>query len=118
MRLKRTGLILSFALVYAALLSFCAECFLTLAGAAAAVSIDADPTAQRPDGFSACCLAAGCAAFVLLVPAAVVNAGKSEAFGYTENTWIVQSALAFVLSIPMIKSWEMLREHLFRIFTA
>ncbi len=117
MRLKRTVVIISFAVIYAVLLSLSFECLLSLAGMAMAVSIDEDPAIRRLPGFAAFCLAAGCSALLLIVLCVIFNIRKSEELAYTKNAWLVQCALAAVFSIPLIKPWEMLFERLFRIFT-
>ena len=105
---KATYIILSI-LANAALFSLGIECLLNLLSLSMAISLDSVVKYPR---FLPFCIVLGIVALLGLVVMFVLNIKVSEKLNFTKTIWISEYALALVLSIPMIKVWEMLFEFL------
>ena len=111
---KTTFIFLPFSiLANAAFLSLGVECILSLLGIAMAISLDGTPSYPR---FISFCIILGIVALLGLIAILILNIKASEKFSYTKSIWTFEHALAFVLSIPMIKLWEMLFNFLQKTF--
>ena len=111
-RVRRLFFIGAFVFLYAFFLSLGIECLLNTWPGVAGWDGAADPYPR----FLPFCRIMGIMAFVFLLLTAIFNYKKSEKLAYTKDTWIVQSLLAFALSIPAIKLWELLFQALHQLF--
>ena len=75
------------------------------------MAISLDSVVKYPR-FLPFCIVLGIVALLGLVVMFVLNIKVSEKLNFTKTIWISEYALALVLSIPMIKVWEMLFEFL------
>ena len=75
------------------------------------MAISLDSVVKYPR-FIPFCIVLGIVALLGLVAMLVLNIKISEKLNFTKTIWIFGYALALVLSIPMIKIWEMLFEFL------
>ena len=96
-------------LANAAFLSLGLECLLNLLGLAMAISVDS--SAQYPR-FIPFCIVCGIVALLGLIAMLILNIKLSEKLNFTKTIWILEYAFALILSIPMIKLWEILFEFL------
>ena len=110
---KRILIVALFATVYALLVGLGFECALNLLSLSFSVSIDSGTTTAYPR-FTPFCKAVGFSSLVALVGAVVLNIKLSDRLEYTDNMWKIQTALAVVLTLPMVKLWELLFEYLQR----
>ena len=107
--MKKTAYMIIFILTNAALFSLGIECLLNLLSLSMAISLDSVVKYPR---FLPFCIVLGIVALLGLVVMFVLNIKVSEKLNFTKTIWISEYALALVLSIPMIKVWEMLFEFL------
>ena len=109
--MKKTAyMILPFSiLANAILLSLGMECLLNLLEFAMAISLDSTPSYPR---FIPFCVVLGIVALLGLVAILILNVKNSEKLKFTKLVWLWEYILAFVLSIPMLKLWEMLFDFL------
>ena len=110
--MKKMILAITFALVSAIFLSLALECLLNLLGMAMAISLDGPPMTKQYPRFIPFCWTAGIVALAAMIVAFILNLKAFEKFEFTKNIWITEIIIAFVISIPMIKPWEMLFEFL------
>ena len=96
-----------FTVAYAILLSLGVQCLLNLSGAFFAISLDSGSAVEQYPKFIAFCIFIGLAALVALVLLAILNIKVSEKLEYTKKLWYAQCFFAFIISIPMMKIWEM-----------
>ena len=96
-------------LTNAAFLSLGMECLLNLLGLAMAISLDSSPQYPR---FIPFCIVCGMVALLGLIAMLILNIKLSEKHEFTKSVWIFEYVVAFVVSVPMIKLWEMLFEFL------
>ena len=113
---KRILLGALFAASYAVAFSVGIECLLNLLGACFAISLDGRSVVQQYPRFIPFCVIVGFIALAAIVLTFVVNVKASERLGFTKSTWCAQMISAPVLSIPMIKAWEMLFDFLQKAF--
>ncbi len=107
---KSTLIFLPFAvLANAILLSLGMECFLYLLSSFMAVSLDSTLSYPR---FIPFCIVLGIAALLGLSAMLMLNIRVSEKLKFTKSVWLWEYIVAFVLSIPMLKLWEMLFDFL------
>ncbi len=107
---------LFFIIAYAAFLSIGLECLLNILGISMGISLDCKSPANQYPRFFPFCVIVGLLALVALVLLVILNIKVSERLNYTQRLWFIQSMLAFVVSIPMIKLWEMLFEYMQKVF--
>ena len=109
--MKKTAYIILpiFILTNATFLSLCIECLLNLLGLSMAISLDSVVKYPR---FIPFCIILGIVALLGLIAMLILNIKVSEKLGFTKTIWIFEYALALILSIPMIKIWEMLFDFL------
>ena len=111
---KTTYIILPFSiLANSTLLSLGIECLLNLLGFSMAISLDSTPSYPR---FIPFCIVLGIVTLLGLIAMLVLNIKASEKLNFTRPIWFFEYILAFVLSIPMIKLWEMLFDFLQKTF--
>ncbi|MBE6535508.1 MAG: hypothetical protein E7677_02670 [Ruminococcaceae bacterium] len=96
-------------LANAAFLSLGLECLLNLLGLAMAISLDSSMQYPR---FIPFCILCGIVALLGLIAMLILNIKLSEKLRFTKSIWLSEYLFAVVLSIPMIKLWEMLFEFL------
>ena len=89
------------------------ECLLNLLGYAMSLTLDSNPRYPR---FIPFCLIMGILALVGIVCVFIVNIKLSDKFSFTKKIWCFQYVFALVLSVPMIKVWEMLFDFLRVVF--
>ena len=107
--MKKAMYMIIFILANATFLSLGAECLLNLLGLAMAISLDSSPSYPR---FIPFCIVLGIVALLGLVAMLILNVKVSEKLGFTKTIWIFEYVFALVLSLPMIKLWEMLFDFL------
>ena len=107
---------LAFAVAYAIVLSIGFECLLILLGASFGVSLDSATAIERYPKFILFCMIVGILALVALAVLFIFNLKTSDKFGLYKKLWWVQMIGAFVISVPMIKPWEMLFDFLQKFF--
>ena len=105
---KATYIILSI-LANAALFSLCMECLLNLLSLSMAISLDSVVKYPR---FIPFCIVLGIVALLGLIAMLILNIKASEKLGFTKTIWIFEYVFALVLSLPMIKLWEILFDFL------
>ena len=105
---KVTYIILSI-LANAALFSLGIECLLNLLSLSVAISLDS--VAKYPR-FIPFCIVLGIVALLGLIAMLILNIKASEKLVFTKTIWIFEYVFALVLSLPMIKLWEMLFDFL------
>ena len=96
-------------LANAAFLSLGIECLLNLLSLSMAISLDSVVKYPR---FVPFCVTLGIVSLLGLVAMLVLNIKISEKLNFTKTIWIFEYAFALILSIPMIKLWEILFEFL------
>ena len=107
--MKKTVYMISSILTNAAFLSLGLESLLSLLSLSVAISLD---SAERYPRFIPFCIVVGIVVLLGLVAMLVLNIKVSERLNFAKPIWIFEYVFAFVLSIPMIKIWEMLFEFL------
>lgn len=110
--MKKFLLAFVFAIAYAIPLSICFECLLNLLGVAMAISLDGSAVSEQYPRFIPFCLIVVIFALASIVAIFILNLKASEKIVFTKSLWITEMIIAFVISIPMIKLWEMLFEFL------
>ena len=103
--MKKSICVILSILANAALFSLGIECLLNLLSLSMAISLDSVVKYPR---FIPFCIVLGIVALLGLVVMFVLNIKASEKLNFTKTIWIFEYALALVLSIPMIKIWEIL----------
>ena len=107
---KSTFIFLPFSiLANAALFSLGIECLLNLLSLSMAISLDSVVKYPR---FIPFCIVLGIVALLGLIAMLILNIKVSEKLGFTKTIWIFEYVIALVLSLPMIKLWEMLFDFL------
>lgn len=106
--MKRVVTVAAFIIIYAVLFSLCIECFLNLLGIAMAISLDGRSAASQFPRFIPFCLVAGFLSVIMIIALCLLNLKLAKNLNYSRRTWIIQSAAAFVCSLPVIKLWDML----------
>lgn len=114
--MKKFLLALVFAITYAIFLSLGLECTLRLLGAAMGISLDGPSVIEQYPRFIPFCIVVGIIALAAIVGTFILNLIVSEKFEFTKNLWTAELILAFVISLPLIKPWEMLFEFLQKTF--
>ena len=106
-----------FTISYALFLSLGVEALLTYFG----LGLGMGPDSDVPSGIELYpklmpfCLVLAIVALIAFVVILLLNIKCSEKASYTRTIWRIQSVCAFVISIPMMKAWEMLFEVLEKI---
>ena len=114
--MKKTVLAITFAVVFAIFLSLGLECMLNLFGLAMAVSLDSSSVTAQYPRFLPFCLTLGILALVAIIVTFVLNLKASEKLAFTKRIWVTEAMITGVISIPMIKPWEMMLEFLQKTF--
>jgi len=99
---------LVFTIAYAVALSIGLECLLNLLGAAMSISLDSSAMIKQYPRFIPFCLIVGMIAFAVIIVTFILNLKASEKLAFTKRLWMSEVIITFVISIPMIKLWEML----------
>lgn len=116
--MKKTKFFISLAFVvfYAVFVSLMIECSLNMWGLSLAISLDGASVSEQFPRFIPFCILveifAVCAIAILFIFHSKLS-GKLE---YTKKDWWIQTLSAFIISIPMIKPWELLFEFLQKTF--
>ena len=110
--MKKILLTFAFIIAYATILSLGLECLLNLLGAAFAISLDGGDVVQQYPRFIPFCIIFGLMALTAGIVLFVFNLKVSDKLNFTKKLWGVEIISAIVLSIPIIKLWEMLFEYL------
>ena len=105
---KVTYIILSI-LANAALFSLGIECLLNLLSLSMAILLD---SVVKYPKFIPFRIVLGIVALLGLIAMLILNVKVSEKLGFTKTIWIFEYVFALVLSLPMIKLWEMLFDFL------
>ena len=114
--MKKYFLAIIFAIAYAIFFSLGLECLLNLLGLSMAISLDGATVTKQYPRFIPFCVIVGLGALVLLIATFVSNLKMSEKYGLTKELWWIQSIFSLVISLPMVKVWELLFEFLQRTF--
>ena len=112
--MKKYFLAFAFIVAYATFLSIGFECMLNLLGMIVASSLD--PVAKEYPRFIPFCFIVGFFALASIIVTFILNLKASEKLGFTKKIWWMEMVISFVVSIPMIKPWEMLFEFLQKTF--
>lgn len=115
-KLMKIAAYLLFAIAYAAFLSLGMECLLNLLSISMGIALDGQSLANQYPRFIPFCVVVGFFALVALALLVIMNMKLSEKIHYTQRAWYIQFVLALVVSIPMIKLWEMLFEYMQTVF--
>ena len=110
--MKKILLALAFAVAYATFLSLGLECLLNLFGISMGIALDGSSAAKQYPRFIPFCLIVGFLALAALVGIFILNFKASDKYEFTKKIWVPQMIIAFFVSIPMIKPWEMLFDFL------
>ena len=114
--MKKYFLALTFVIAYATFLSIGLECLLNLLGFSMAISLDGPPVTKQYPRFIPFCSIVGIFALASIIVTFILNLKAFEKLGFTKKIWWMEIVIAFVISIPMIKPWEMLFEFLQKTF--
>ena len=114
--MKKMILAITFAMVFAVFLSLALVCLLNLLGIAMAISLDGSAVTERYPRFIPFCLMVGMLALAVILVAFILNLKASEKFAFTKKLWMNEIVIAFIISIPMIKLWEMMFDFLQKTF--
>ena len=107
--MKKAAYIILSIFTNAMFLSLGTECLLNLLSLSMAISLD---SAVKYPRFVPFCAILGIVALLGLIAMLILNIKFSEKLGFTKTIWFIQYIVAFVLSIPMIKLWEVLFDFL------
>ena len=107
--MKKTAYMIFFILTNATFLSLGMECLLNLLSLSMAISLDSVVKYPR---FIPFCIVLGIVALLGLVAMLVLNIKISEKLKFTKTIWIFECAFTLILSLPMMKLWEMLFDFL------
>lgn len=110
--MKKILLVLAFAMTYAFSLSIGLECLLNLLGVMMAISLDGPAVTEQYPRFIPFCLMVGVFVLAVIIVTFILNLKASGKFAFTKRLWVTEIIIAFVISIPMIKFWEMFFEFL------
>ena len=105
-----------FVIADAAFLSLGMECLLNLLSISMGIALDGKSPANQYPRFIPFCVVVEFLALSALILLVIWNMKVSEKLAYTKRVWCIQSVMAVVLSIPMIKLWEMLLEYMQTVF--
>jgi hypothetical protein len=105
-----------FTAFYAAFFSLGLACLLQLLGVALGVAIDGSAVIRQYPRLIPFCLIVGIICLIALIALGFLNAKFSKKLNYTKAVWIIQSACAAIVSVPMIMLWERLFEFLQKVF--
>ena len=114
--MKKYFLAIIFVIAYAIFFSIGLECLLNLLGFSMAISLDGPPVTKQYPRFIPFCSIVGIFALASIIVTFILNLKASEKLGFTKKIWWMEIVIAFVISIPMIKPWEMLFEFLQKTF--
>ena len=106
----------TFTLGNAIFLSFGLTCLLNLLSLAMAISLDGKSVVEQYPRFIPFCIILGIVALIGVIFLLFGNIKISERLNFTKWLWCFQYIFALVLSIPMIKLWEMLFDFLQKTF--
>ena len=113
--MKKILIASAFIISYATFLSLGMECLLCLLGVAMAISLDgAAVTAQYPR-FIPFCFIVGIVALAFIIVTFILNLKASGRFAFAKKLWWIEIAVALVLSLPMVKLWEIIFDLLHKI---
>ena len=101
-----------FTVSYAGFFSLGMTCLLNLLAEAFGSALFGESAIEEFPRFIPFCLLVGLFCLIALIFLVILNINFSEKLNYRKRTWIVQSICAFVLSVPLLKVWEMLFDFL------
>ena len=101
-----------FTLFYAGFFSLGMMCLLNLLAEAFGSALPNESAIDEFPKFILFYILVGLFSLVALVFLAILNIKFSDKLNYGKRTWIIQSICAFVLSIPLLKVWELLFDFL------
>ena len=101
-----------FTLFYAGFFSLGMMCLLNFFGLAFSISLDGPSAIEAFPRFTLFCILVGLFCLIALVFLVILNIKFSEKLNYEKRTWIIQSVCALVLSVPLLKVWELLFDFL------
>ena len=107
-KLAKKAVCALFIVAYALFLSIGMECLLNILSISFAISLDGRSVVEQYPRFIPFCLVVGFLALIALTLLIFFNIKVAEPFEYTKKLWYVQYIFAFIISIPMMKIWEML----------
>jgi len=102
----------TFTLGNAIFLSLGLTCLLNLLSLAMAISLDGKSVVEQYPRFIPFCIILGIVALIGVIFLLFGNIKISERHNFTKWLWCFQYIFALVLSIPMIKLWQMLFDFL------
>ncbi|MBE6693702.1 MAG: hypothetical protein E7589_02940 [Ruminococcaceae bacterium] len=114
--MKKLFFALACAVAYATFLGMGLECLFNLLGLTMAISLDGAVVTKQYPRFIPFCILAGFVALAALVAIFIFNLKVSEKYSFTKKIWWMQMIIAVIISLPMIKAWEMLFEFLQKTF--
>ena len=115
-KIVKIVIIVLLAVVLAALASLGIECMLNLLSFSFGVSLDGGSAVAQYPRFVPFCTVVGFFSLAALVCLVLLNIKFFDKLDYTDAMWKTQVALAVILTLPMIKLWEMLFDFLQKTF--
>ena len=103
------------AVAFALFLSLGIECALNLLSFSFSASPDSSTWASYPRLTLFCCIA-GVFSLIAMAGLAFCNVKLSDKLDFSANIWQLQIALSIILSLPMIKMWEIVIDFLRKTF--
>ena len=103
------------AMVFALFLSLGIECGLNLLSLSFSVSPDSGTGVSYPRLSLFCCIA-GVFSLIAMAGLAFGNIKMSDKLDFSSNIWQLQIALSIILTLPMIKMWEIVIDFLRKTF--
>ena len=116
MKKTKALLISAFAVANALFLGLGMVCLLYLMCLSFAVSLDHASAVERYPRFLPFCVIMGFLALAGLVGVLCANVKASEKLHFTGKVWIIQYAVALILSLPMARLWMAVIEFLRGVF--
>lgn len=105
-----------FVLIYSLLFSLGIMCLFQIFGVAMAISLDGKSVVDMYPRFIPFCFAVGFFALFAIIGAVILNYKYSEKLKYTKHYLGIQLFCSFIISIPLMKIWEMAFEFLQKTF--
>lgn len=99
-------------IAYAVLFSLGVYSLLMLMGLSMAISFDGINVVDQYPRFIPFCFIVGILSLFSLLTIIWFQLKRAEQIGYDELTWAIQLVLSFLMTIPLLKVWEMLFAYL------
>jgi len=115
-KLAKTIIYMLFTSSYIFFFSLGAKCLLSLLGYSFAISLDGKSVISLYPRFIPFCMVLGFLTLSAIGFIGFMNLKYSENLEYTNRVWSIQWGCVFILTLPMIKLWEIVFGFLQRVF--